>query len=77
MVGARALPGDWHVEIETDLPDVTPLAGAAMLAPPGAAPTMEVSAGLGTLEAVAPIRQMDSSLLQVCTAQSLRSDGSQ
>lgn len=65
VVGARALPGDWRVEIETDLPDVVPLAGTAMLAPPGAAPSMEAAAGLGVDEAVAPIPQMDSALLQV------------
>lgn len=64
-VGARALPGDWRVEIETDLPDVVPLAGAAMLAPPGAAPSMEAAAGLGVNEAPASIPQMDSVLLQV------------
>ncbi|KAK9806672.1 hypothetical protein WJX73_006627 [Symbiochloris irregularis] len=64
VVGARALPGDWRVEIETDLPDVVPLAGTAMLAPPGAAPSMEVAAGRGVDEAAAPIPQMDSALLQ-------------
>ena len=67
VMGARALPGDWKVEIETDLPDVVPLAGAAMLAPPGAAPSMEAAAGLGVNEAVATIPAMDSSLLQAKT----------
>ena len=65
VMGARALPGDWKVEIETDLPDVVPLHGAAMLAPPGAAPSMEASAGLNVNEGVVTIPQMDSSLLQV------------
>ena len=65
VVGGKAMPGDWRVSLESDLPDVVPLAGTSMLAPPGAAPTMEVAAGNGVNQPATPIPQLDASLLQV------------
>ena len=60
-VGAHPLPGDWRVSPQGDLPSVVPLAGAHMLAPPGACPAMVLD-GSQPAVTVAPL---DSSNLQV------------
>ena len=62
-VGAHALPGDWRVTPQGDLPAVVPLAGSALLGPQGAAPAMEVA---GSKPAIL-IPAMDASSLQVCS----------
>ena len=60
-VGAHPLPGDWKVLPQGDLPSVVPLAGAHMLAPPGACPAMVLDGSQPAIT-VAPL---DSSNLQV------------
>ena len=60
-VGAHALPGDWKVTAQGDLPAVVPLAGAALLGPPGACPTMNVAGSKPPLT----IAALDASQLQV------------
>ena len=62
-VGAHPLPGDWKVLPQGDLPSVVPLAGAHMLAPPGACPAMVLDGSQPAIT-VAPL---DSSNLQVCS----------
>lgn len=59
-VGAHALPGDWRITPQGDLPAVVPLGGAALLGPPGACPAMEVAGSKPPLS----IPAMDSSQLQ-------------
>ena len=60
-VGGHALPGDWKVTAQGDMPAVVPLEGAALLGPPGACPAMEVS---GTKPPIT-LPAMDGSQLQV------------